>query len=123
MRHNDAGTTGYAAASGPERDVERRRLFAGPGSFYPSVVVGDGRLYVTSRAGRLLAVDPAEPRVDWRYDEVSEGGATAAVADGLVLVAARNGLHALDAATGDVRWRRDEQFDAEELLLVADGTA
>lgn len=122
MRHNDAGTTGYAAAHGPTRDVERRRLFAGPGSFYPSVVVGDGRLYVTSRAGRLLAVDPTEPRVDWRYDGVSEGGASAAFADGLVLVAARNGLHALEAATGDVRWRRDEQFDAEELLLVADGT-
>lgn len=124
MRYNDAAATGYTEAAGPQRDVERRRVFAGEGSFFPSVVVGDGRLYVTSRRAELLAVDPAGG-VEWRYERLAAGGASAAVLEdrGLVLAASANGLHAVDAATGDRRWLLEGPTFARDGVVLAEGDA
>ena len=126
MRYNDAGATGYAAEAGPRADVERRRVFEGGGSFFPSLVVGGGRVYVTSRGAELLALDPAGPGVEWRYDRLDPGGSAAAVAAdrGLVLVASGNGLHAVDAATGERRWLLEgPQLAPDGVVLLADDTA
>lgn len=122
MRYNDAAATGYTDAPGPQSDVERRRLFTGEGSFFPSVVVGNSRVYVTSRRAELLALDPVDGSIDWRYEQLGTGGASAAVTDEFVLLASRNGLHAVDAATGDQQWVLDESADSEGLVLVEDGT-
>lgn len=124
MRYNDAGGTGYTDGAGPRRDVEHRRLFTGEGGFFPSIVVGNGRVYVTSRRAELLAIDPTDGSVDWRYDQLDAGGSTAAVTDDLVVVVSRNGLHALDATGGEQRWRLEgPQFSGEGIVLVEDDTA
>lgn len=123
MGRNDAAGTGYTDRAGPQRDVEHSRLFTGAGSFYPSVVIGNGRVYVTSRQAELLALDPVSGNVDWRYEQVDSGGARAAVMDDLILVTSRNGLHAVETATGGQRWRLDEAFDGEQNLLIDDRTA
>lgn len=123
MGRNDAAETGYADGAGPQRDVEHSRLFTGAGSFHPSVVIGNGRVYVTSRQAELLALDPVSGSVDWRYEQIDSGGARAAVMDDLILVTSRNGLHAVETTTGGQRWQLDEAFDGEQNLLVDDGTA
>lgn len=126
MRYNDAAATGYAAEAGPRAGVQRRRVFAGEGSFFPSLVVGDGRAYVTSRRAELLALDPVAPAVDWRYDGLVSGGSAAAVARDrdLVVVVSGNGLHAVDASTGDRRWLLEgRQFAPDGVVLVADDSA
>lgn len=123
MRHNDAGGTGFSDVAGPQHGVERRRLFVGAGSFFPSLAVGGGRVYVTSRRGELLALDPVDERIVWRYDRLAPGGAGTALADGLVLAASDDGLDAVDPATGSREWRADRPLDGEGPLLVYDGTA
>lgn len=123
MRYNDAAGTGYTDRSGPQRDVEHRRLFTGEGGFFPSVVVGNGQIYVTSRRAELLAINSLDGSVDWRYEQLDAGGSTAAVTNDLVIVGSRNGLHAIDATTGEQRWRVEEQqFPEEGLVLVEDDT-
>lgn len=124
MRYNDAAGTSYSASPGPQRDVEHRRLFTGAGGFFPSVVVGHGRIYLTSRRDEVLALDPVEERIDWRYDNLESGGTTAAIGDNHVLVANRNALHAIDATTGEQQWWLERHsFSEDGSILIEDDTA
>jgi outer membrane protein assembly factor BamB len=80
--------------------------------------LADGRLYLPTFAGLLVALDPATGRVLWRYDSGRCAWASPAVAAGLVVQtfllrppacrpdgSGRGVLAAFDAATGAVRWR------------------
>lgn len=80
--------------------------------------LADGRLYLPTFAGLLVALDPASGRVLWRVDSGRCAWASPAVAGGLVFQtfllrppACRAGtddrgeLVAFDAASGHVRWR------------------
>ncbi|MBS0564695.1 MAG: PQQ-like beta-propeller repeat protein [Proteobacteria bacterium] len=69
------------------------------------LAVGEGRLFVTTGYGELVALDPASGAVAWRQSfDVAVGGAPT-VADGKVFVVARDGsAWAVDARTGRVAW-------------------
>lgn len=86
-------------------------------------VVVDGVLYQSGPLGRVWAFDAATGQPRWAFtpevdmqvnrtaccDQANRG---VAVADGLVYVAALDGmLYALDAKTGQVRWRTDTITD------------
>ncbi len=66
---------------------------------------GDGRLYVTTAYGELIAIDPASGGVVWRqrFDAPVTGAPT--VDNGIVYVAARDSSGwAVDATDGRLRW-------------------
>lgn len=123
MRHNDAAGTGYTDRAGPQTNVERVRLFNEEGfGEIMSAVIGNGKVYVTdSNWDELVVIDPTQGEIEWRYEQLADGGSTPALADELVLVASENGLHALDAMTGERRWHNDTaSFDAGVLIAEDD---
>ena len=67
---------------------------------------GEGRLFVTSAYGELLALDPATGAVIWRQRFTGPATGAPTVANGIVYVVARdNTAWAVDAADGRVRWQ------------------
>lgn len=67
---------------------------------------GEGRLFVTTGYGELVALDPATGGVVWRQDLDSAVGGAPAVAGGTVYVSTRNSVgYAVRAADGRVLWR------------------
>ena len=67
---------------------------------------GEGRLFVTTAFGELLALDPASGSVIWRQRFDAPITGAPAVADGIVYVVARNNsAWAVDAADGRLRWQ------------------
>lgn len=95
--------------------------------------LADGRLYLPTFAGLLVALDPRTGRVLWRYDSGRCAWASPAVASGLVLqtfllrppacrpdVDVHGVLAAFDVATGKLRWRV-ELPATESSPLVAGG--
>lgn len=66
----------------------------------------DGRLFVTSGFGELLALDPATGAVVWRQRFESPVAGAPAAAGGKVFAVARDGsAWAVDAANGKVAWQ------------------
>lgn len=69
---------------------------------------GDGRLFVTSGFGELLAIDPASGGVIWRQRLRAPVTGAPTVSDGIVYVVARDdSAWAVDASDGRVRWELD----------------
>lgn len=67
---------------------------------------GDGRLFVTTGYGELIALDPATGGVVWRQDFDSAVGGAPAVAGGTVYVSARNSVgYAVRSSDGRVLWK------------------
>lgn len=67
---------------------------------------GDGRLFVTTGYGELVALDPTTGGVIWRQDFDSPVGGPPAAAGGAVYVSTRNSVgFAVRAADGRLLWR------------------
>ncbi|MCB2137072.1 MAG: PQQ-like beta-propeller repeat protein, partial [Rhodobacteraceae bacterium] len=66
---------------------------------------GEGRVYVTTGFGELVALDPQTGAVAWRQRFDAAVGGAPAVADGRVYVVARDAsAWAVSASTGKVEW-------------------
>jgi outer membrane protein assembly factor BamB len=71
-----------------------------------AVTVADGRLFVGTHDGRLLALDPASGATLWSFAAGDSVLAAPAVADGRVLFGSYDGsVYALQAADGRLLWR------------------
>lgn len=69
------------------------------------IAFGEGRVFVTTGFGELLALDPASGGVAWRQRLGSAVGGAPAVSDGRVYVVARDAsAWAVSAADGKVEW-------------------
>lgn len=67
---------------------------------------GDGRLFVTTVFGELLALDPATGAVQWRQRHGAPITSAPTVQGGIVYVVARDSsAWAVDAADGKLRWQ------------------
>lgn len=67
---------------------------------------GEGRLFVTTGFGELVALDPASGGVIWRQRFTAPVTGAPSVANGIVYVVARdNSAWAVDVADGRVRWQ------------------
>lgn len=67
---------------------------------------GDGRLFVTTGFGELVAIDPASGAVAWRQSLGAPVTGAPAVADGLVYVVSRDGAaSAVSVSDGRLRWQ------------------
>ena len=67
---------------------------------------GEGKLFVTTGYGELVALDPASGGVIWRQDFDSAVGGAPAVAGGMVYVSTRSSVGwAVRAADGRVQWK------------------
>ncbi len=98
----DARLRAIALADGAEKWVADLGALSG-GS---PVLAGD-RIVVGTDQGKVIAVDRSGKRV-WTYEQVRNQAmvyATAAVADGMVVIGARDRrVHAIDLASGKPRW-------------------
>ncbi len=66
---------------------------------------GEGKLFVTSAFGEVLAIDPATGGVIWRQRLRAPATGAPTVSNGVVYVVARdNSAWAIDAGDGRVRW-------------------
>lgn len=90
-----------------------------------SPAISDGTLYYGTFNNEVLAVDVDARGLRWRYEHPERHFpfyASAAITDGLVIVAGRDRLvHALDRATGEARWtfRARARFDASPAVAGA----
>lgn len=67
---------------------------------------GDGKLFVTTGYGELIAVEPSNGAILWRQRFTSAVTGAPTVADGTVYVIARDSsAWAIDSANGKVRWQ------------------
>ncbi len=81
-------------------------LWNAPAYFYSLPALADGKVYYGSFGG-IYAVSASTGNVVWSVGTGTSGdGATPAVANGVVYIAAQNGhFYALNAATGAVLWQ------------------
>lgn len=92
-----------------------RWSFATDGPLGASPIVADGRLYLSTQDGRILALEAGTGRLVWEYRATGPVDATPAVAGDLVYVGLRDSrLLALDAATGALRW----EFDTDNPIFA-----
>ena len=94
-----------------EQPIERLP-FDNPKSRYDrfgsDVTVADGRLFLGTHDGRLLALDPAKGEKAWEFTSGGSVLAAPAVAGGRVYFGSFDGhVYALDAASGHLAWQRD----------------
>lgn len=83
-------------------------------TFDAGPTLADGRLYVASSKGQLLALDPANGNKLWEYLAGEELVTKPVVGEGLVLVASTSDtVYAIDQSKGEWRWqyRRDAPSD------------
>jgi outer membrane protein assembly factor BamB len=91
------------AATGQER--WRLSTVDGDG-FFSSPAVAEGRVYIGSYYGFVIAADAATGEERWRFQADDEVHSSPAVVDGVVYIGDLGGtLYAVDAATGELRWR------------------
>lgn len=122
MWRGNAAQTGVQPGPGPSgRPATAWRTFLG-GEVYSSPVVADGRLFIGTKSGFLVAFDAATGEERWRADL---GGyitrSTPVVADGTVYAASGYAAFAFDVATGRERWRAPIRFAGSASPVVADG--
>jgi len=87
------------------------------------VVIGDGRVYVGCKNGRLYALDASTGAVCWTFQADGPIIHTAGYRDGRVFIAAMDGcVHALNAATGKQQWvfATHRRFGFSTAVLLAD---
>ncbi|MBA3416111.1 MAG: PQQ-binding-like beta-propeller repeat protein, partial [Chloroflexia bacterium] len=109
---------GPAVANGP---ATRWRAYLG-GEVYSSPVVADGRLFVGTKSGFLVALDVDDGLEQWRADL---GGyvtrSTPVVVDDTVFAASGYAVFAFAAADGQERWRAPIRFAGSASPTYADG--
>jgi outer membrane protein assembly factor BamB len=89
--------------------------------FGSDVTIADGRLYLGTHDGRVLALAPAAGRVLWSFASGDSVLAAPAVADGRVYFGSFDGnAYALDAATGKLLWKRDTGKPVVSTPAIAD---
>lgn len=97
------------------------RTFLG-GEIYSSPVVANGRVFVGTKSGFLVALDATDGSEIWRVDL---GGyvtrSTPVVADGVVYVASGYAAFALRETDGSERWRTPVRFVGSASPTFADG--
>lgn len=99
MAHSTAGAALWRASVTPPS--ERNQDASGGGLAY-----GDGRLYVTTGFGALVALDAATGAELWVQDTDAAVAGAPAFANGLVYLVSRdNRAWAVDAETGRIRWQ------------------
>lgn len=90
-----------------------------------SPVLLKDRLIVATDQGRVLAVNLDGKKTLWTYDQVTEQAmvyATPAVADGIVVVGARDRqVHAIDLETGQRKWVYKTRGDVDAAAMISDG--
>ncbi|MGC4113414.1 MAG: PQQ-binding-like beta-propeller repeat protein [Myxococcales bacterium] len=83
-------------------------------TFDAGPTLAEGRLYVVSSKGQLIALDPANGNKIWEYLAGEELVTKPAVAEGLVVIGSTSDtIYAIDQAKGEWRWqyRRDPPSD------------
>ena len=105
MFRGNAARTGEQPGPAPlDRPVVRWKTFVG-GETYASPVVGNGLVYVATKAGSLVALTMAEGQEVWRADVGDYiARSTPALGGETLFVSAGYQLLAIDAATGRERW-------------------
>jgi outer membrane protein assembly factor BamB len=77
-------------------------------NFGSDVTVAEGRLFLGTHDGRVLALDPADGTVAWEFSTEDSVVAAPAVSSERVFFGSFDGhVHALDAATGKPLWKVD----------------
>lgn len=92
------------------------------GEVYSAPALADGTLFITSKSGKLFAIDAATGKQRWSYqlgDYVVRS--SPAIANGTVYVGGGFNLYALDAATGKERWRFPMHYAGQSSPTVAGG--
>lgn len=78
--------------------------------FQSSPLVADGRVYVGSADGQVVALDAATGAVRWRFQTGHVVRSSPALADGRLFVGSFDGrVYAFEAATGKLLWARTTQ--------------
>ena len=91
-------------------------------NFGSDVTVTEGRLYVGTHDGRLVALDARDGRVLWQHAAEGSVLAAPAVAAGRVYFGDFGGkVHALDAATGKALWATDTKGAVLSTPAIARG--
>ena len=81
---------------------------------------GDGRLFVATAYGELIAMEPTTGAVAWRQRLESPVAGAPAVEGGTVYVSTRDGAgHAVDAKTGKVKWTTTGAPSKESVIASA----
>jgi outer membrane protein assembly factor BamB len=77
-------------------------------NFGSDVTVAEGRLFLGTHDGEVLSVDPADGKIQWRFETEGSVLAAPAVQAGRVFLGSFGGqIHALEAATGESIWKKD----------------
>jgi outer membrane protein assembly factor BamB len=116
-----ADATGTFHALDAETGVER--WDAEPLTVPTGATYGDGRFYVGTETGELVALDLATGAVDWRTTISPTAVRNPAFADGRVLAAADGAYLAVNAGTGDVLWTADLDGEATGSARTGEGIA
>ena len=89
---------------------------------FSTPVVGNGRVYATDFAGRIVAMDEATGEILWSYDSIRPIVASASATPDLVLAGDTDGvLHAVDAETGEVLWQFETGAQISATPVLAGG--
>jgi outer membrane protein assembly factor BamB len=97
-------------------DLDRR--------FVGSPVLANGRLYVATKTGQVVAIEQEERETAWEFDAGAPMVASPTVVGDLVLVGDSVGtLHALDASSGDKLWEIQTGKGIVSTPVFAHGTA
>jgi len=123
MFRGDAARTGAEIGPGPLTGVGLLWRVDTGGEIYSSAAVAGNTVYVGTKNGFLLALDPATGNERWRVDLGDYiVRSTPAVADGTVYVEAGFALYALDAVTGSKRWTFTTLYASDSSPTVVNGT-
>ena len=92
--------------------------------FGSDVTTANGRLYVGTHDGKVLALDPADGRTIWEFTAGDAVLSAPAVRDGRVVFGSYDRfVYALDAATGALLWKHDTKGAVVSTPALIDGTA
>lgn len=122
----DPGRTGSERrAVGPTGEsIEPAWRYDAGSPMRSSPVVVDGRVFVGTDDGRLLALDVNAGTLQWSYGAGDTIAATPTVADETVIVGSDDGtLYGVDAVTGEELWTYDAGGAIRGCAAVSDGTA
>lgn len=89
----------------------------------PYISADGARVFVGTRSGQVLALDPIEGKLLWRRREMGTVGASMAEWQGVLLVGSDSDLLALDRATGETRWRSELRGRVGGVITVVGNTA
>lgn len=105
MFRGNAAHTGVNTGPGPENAVIRGWRNNTSGTVYVSPAIDDGRVYLGTKTGFLIALDEGSGNELWRTNLQGDiVRSSPAVIDGNVLVGVDRTFYSVDGATGQPRW-------------------